>query len=424
MEKSIHQAPSSKDELVRRFASEAASMLEWLAQFGGDPDGGVTRLLYSQVWQEAQSALQDHMLASGLSPYYDEAGNLFGRMEGSRAAAGAVLTGSHIDTVLSGGRYDGAYGIVAAVLAVKYLKEQYGQPLRTIEVVSFAEEEGSRFPLTFWGSGNVTGLFSTQTPPEVCDSEGVTLANAMYQAGFGLSHYQPGNRSDWAAFIELHIEQGNVLERERQSIGIVQGIVGQRRFTLEVTGESNHAGTTPMGYRRDALCGASEMIIAIRNEALNYGDPLVATVGKLEVVSGASNVVPGCVKFTLDVRHTSEMELNGFCTTVINKLQRIAESCGLTLSAQQWMDAAPILMNTELTDLLQSSCNSRNLSFKKMYSGAGHDAQLFAPICPTAMLFVPSHKGISHSPAEYTEPADLGAGIIVLLDLLYSLAYK
>ncbi|NOU92212.1 allantoate deiminase [Paenibacillus sp. LMG 31456] len=399
-------------------------MMGWLAQFGGESDGGVTRLLYSPAWQQAQSALKDRMQTSGLNTYYDEAGNLFGRMGGSRAEAEAVLTGSHIDTVLNGGRYDGAYGIVAAFLAVIFLKEQYGQPLRTIEIVSFAEEEGSRFPLTFWGSGNVTGLYSASTPPEVCDSEGMTLADAMYQAGFGLNRYQLGRRSDWAAFIELHIEQGNILEREKLPIGIVQGIVGQRRFTFEVKGESNHAGTTPMGYRRDALCGASEMIMTIRNEALSYGNPMVATVGKLEVVSGAPNVVPGCVKFTLDVRHASDKELDVFCSNLLNKLERIAESSDLSLSANQWMDAAPILMNTELTDLLQSNCKSRNLSFKKMYSGAGHDAQLFAPICPTAMVFVPSHNGLSHSPAEYTEPQDLGTGIIVLMDLLYSIAYK
>jgi allantoate deiminase len=425
MENFIQQPASSDDTLIRIFTNQVANMLEWLAQFGGESNGGVTRLLYTPAWRQAQWALAKRMRLNGLTPYFDDAGNLFGRLEGTEVgSSGSILTGSHIDTVVQGGRYDGTYGIAAGILALAYLKETYGQPRRTIEVVSFAEEEGSRFPVTFWGSGNVTGLYSTLHPPAICDAEGVTLVDAMNQVGFGLNHYDAAGRSDWDAFIELHIEQGSVLDREQYSIGIVRGIVGQRRYTFEVNGEANHAGTTPMSYRKDALCGASEMILAIRNAALSHGDGLVATVGRLEAEPGMSNAVPGQVTFTLDARHSREEELNGFCESLIQKLEHIAESAGLSFSSHLWMQAAPVLMDEQLTDLLQSSSSSRGFSSLNMFSGAGHDAQLLASVCPTAMVFVPSRNGISHSPVEFTEPEELAAGIVVLTDLLYALAYK
>ncbi|TDG00968.1 Zn-dependent hydrolase [Paenibacillus piri] len=417
-------ADASGEQLIRRFAWQAVDMLDWLAQFGGETDGGVTRLLYSPEWQQAQTALSRRMLQLGFEPYYDEAGNLFGRLAGKQPDSRAVLTGSHIDTVLHGGRYDGAYGIIAGLIAAAYLRERYGQPLRSIEIVAFAEEEGSRFPLTFWGSGNATRIYSADNPPPVRDADGVTLADAMHAAGFGLNRFEPAGRNDWEAFVELHIEQGSVLERERCAVGIVQGIVGQQRFTFEVTGVSNHAGTTPMGDRQDALCGASEMILAVREEAVKFGDPMVATVGQLTVVSGASNVVPGHVHFTMDARHPDPTELDLFCRTIEKRLERLAGRSGLSLTSRRWMTAAPIPMNAELAAAGESSCRARGLSFRSMYSGAGHDAQLFAAVCPTAMIFVPSRAGISHSPDEHTEPEQLGAGIAVLADLLHSLAYR
>lgn len=425
MIKHLNHNASSKEVLINIFASEAAELLEWLAQFGAEPSGGVTRLLYTEAWQQAQSALAKRMQSIGLFSYHDDAGNVFGRLQGT--GKGVVVTGSHVDTVIHGGRFDGAYGIIAGIIAAAYLQEAFGAPQLSIDVVSFAEEEGSRFPLTFWGSGNVTGRYTTSAPPSIQDIEGISLEVAMHSAGFGKESPTAGNVnpvSDWSAFVELHIEQGSVLEREQQQIGIVQGIVGQRRYTFEVGGEANHAGTTPMSYRKDALCGASEMIVAIRDEAIAYGDPMVATVGRLQVHPGTVNVVAGSATFTLDVRHPEPEIIEAFCSGLQQKLQYIAERSGLTLNSSQWMDGAPSLMNGELTNLARGLCDSRGLHSKLMYSGAGHDAQLIAPICPTLMVFVPSRGGISHSPEEYTKPEDLAAGILVLVDLLYVLAYK
>lgn len=417
----------TREELISRLALEASNMLDWLAQFGAEQDGGVTRLLYTKAWQQAQEALSERMRAVGLTTYYDNTGNLFGRLEGLRE--GVVVTGSHVDTVIRGGRFDGAYGIVAGMIALAYLQEKWGPPLRSIEVVSFAEEEGSRFPLTFWGSGNVTGRYTTKSPPHIQDNEGILLGEAMRAAGFGggtISYPQRDSSpvSAWSDFIELHIEQGSVLEREEKQIGIVQGIVWQRRYTFEVTGEANHAGTTPMSYRKDALCGACEMILAIRDLAVDYGDPMVATVGLVHANPGVSNVVAGSASFTLDVRHPQGDTLNDYCLELQEKLQLIAEVSGLSVKGSQWMEGLPAVMDIRLLDAARQICDTRALSSRDMYSGAGHDAQLIAPICPTVMLFVPSRDGISHSSEEYTKPEDLATGIIVLIDLLYLLAYK
>ncbi|WP_059043506.1 hydantoinase/carbamoylase family amidase [Paenibacillus rubinfantis] len=232
-------------------AEEAANymqgLLEKLAEFS-EPGEGVTRLLYSPEWMQAQQFLLEQIADSGLEGYADDVGNVYGELTGSRSSEPIVLTGSHIDTVVSGGRYDGAYGVAAALAALRYLRRTYGPPQRTITAVSFAEEEGSRFPLTFWGSGHVTGLYNVSEAAGCRDAGGVSLQEAM--AGCALGPRQPKPPcSGLAAYVELHIEQGIVLEREGTQLGIVSAICGQRRFAAVVRGTANHAGTTPMGLR-------------------------------------------------------------------------------------------------------------------------------------------------------------------------------
>ncbi len=413
-----------ENQLIQHFAEQIDGLLQWLGTYGADAEGGVTRLLYSDAWLSAQHALAERMQSQGLAVRFDDAGNLFGRLQGTEPGAGVILTGSHVDTVIQGGLYDGAYGIAAGMAALSCLKERFGAPRRSVEVVAFAEEEGSRFPLTYWGSGNITGRYSAQNPPHVADPGGVTLQEAMQACGFGLGrHAVPALHEEVQAFVELHVEQGSVLETEGRMIGIVEGITGQRRFTVEVSGESNHAGTTPMALRRDALCGASGMILAIRDTALACGDPLRATVGKIEAKPGASNVIPGHVSFTLDARHPDAEQLDAYCQSVFRQMEQIAARQGLTLTYEPYTDAAPVPMDAGLTRQIELICGNRGLSWRRMYSGAGHDAQLFASRIPTAMVFVPSRSGISHSPEEYTEPERLAAGVLVLADLLHALAY-
>ncbi|MFX3634740.1 MAG: allantoate deiminase [Candidatus Pristimantibacillus sp.] len=405
-------------------ASFVSHLLEELSLFGADDNGGVTRLLYSSEWLQAQIFLAERMQELGMEVRFDQVGNLFGKLAGTDVNAPVILTGSHIDTVRSGGNYDGAYGIAAGIAALKYLKDTYGQPAHSLEIVSFCEEEGSRFPLTYWGSGNMTGMYEWQGGNQVFDTAGLSLHEAMEGAGFGKPEQVHSRRYDLGAFVEIHIEQGPVMERQRKRIGIVEAIVGQRRYAITVRGEANHAGTTPMSMRHDALVGTSEMILQLEADAIVCGEPLVATVGRIDCVPNTPNVVPGSINFTIDVRHTDETVLSEFCDMILAKCKDIAKWRGLELTIVPWLEAKPAPMNKALSDRLERIANDLSLSYRRMVSGAGHDAQLFTSVCPTAMLFVPSRAGISHNPQEYTSPEELADGVSVLAALLYELAYE
>lgn len=403
---------------------ETENLLQWIANFAKDPNGGVTRFLYSPEWIRTQKELEKFMKNEGFEVYYDHVGNLYGKLEGTQYKDETILTGSHIDTVKNGGIYDGQYGIVAGIIALKYLREKYGQPLRNIEVVSMAEEEGSRFPFVYWGSKNIFGMAKKEDIKGIVDAEGISFEDAMKQAGFGFEDKVVTTRKDIKAFLETHIEQGGVLEVEQKSVGVVQGIVGQRRFNIEITGESNHAGTTPMSYRKDAVYVTSKIVEMIIKMAKTYGDPLVATVGRMDVQPNISNVVPGKVSFSLDVRHIDKDILVKFTDEAISNMKGIVSKAGLEIHIDMWMDAAPVYMDPAVVDIVKGQCDKIGLNYKMMHSGAGHDSQIMARFVPTAMLFVPSHKGISHSPLEYTDPKDLGEGVKALIGAIYELAYK
>lgn len=419
------------EPIVYETTNELCELIDRIASFsdvveGPEGDGrakGVTRLVYSRAWQEAQSCLAKEMEAAGLSVRWDKVGNLIGRLEGSDPNAPVILTGSHIDTVRNGGKLDGAYGIAGGIAALRLLKEARGTPIHPIEVVSFCEEEGSRFPIAYWGSGNVTGQFDWRGGHEYRDTNQTTLASAMEAAGFGREDQPDSLRSDLGAFVELHIEQGVMLERLAKQIGIVEAIVGQRRYGVSLQGSANHAGTTPMPMRVDALAGAAEMIVRLEVLASRNAS-LVATVGRMNAVPNTPNVIPGAVEFTVDVRHDNEGTLSWFCDYLFQEYAEIANRRGLTLSVTPWLETKPVPMSRTLAMHTEDVCDALSLSSRRMPSGAGHDAQLFAPLCPTAMIFVPSKGGISHSPDEYTSPQQLADGVSVLASLLYELAYE
>lgn len=400
-------------------------MLYKLGSTGEDPEGGISRLLYSEEWLEAQHFLKKEMEEAGMNAKFDEIGNLFGRVEGTKYPNETILSGSHVDTVRNGGHYDGQLGIITAFLAMKYLKEKYGEPLRNLEVVSMAEEEGSRFPYGFWGSKNIVGLAKKEEVEGIkAFDNGIPFEEAMRKAGFDFRDESKGPREDIKAFIELHSEQGNVLEQEGKSVGVVHSIVGQRRYTIELTGQANHAGTTPMGLRKDAVYTASKIISEVTAESKRIGDPLVCTFGSIEVTPNVVNVVPGKVLLSLDTRHTHKDELVSFTDYVEETMKRIAEEDGIGISVDMWMDEDPTPMDEEVVQVIEESCKKEGLNYKMMHSGAGHDSQILASTYPTAMLFVPSRGGLSHNPEEYTEPKDLLEGTKALAAALYELAYK
>jgi allantoate deiminase len=399
-------------------------ILRDLARFGADSSGGVSRLLYTPAWREAHDHLAGVMQRLGLRVEADRVGNLYGRLDGSTPDAPVVLTGSHLDTVTRGGTLDGAYGIAAGIEALVWLRDTWGTPRRPLEVVAFCEEEGSRFPLMCWGSGNVTGMNDCREAGRHRAADGVTLKEAMEAAGFGRATQRESRRTDLGVYVEAHIEQGILLERRGKRIGIVEAIVGQRRLGVTVGGSANHAGTTPMDLRRDALAGVAEMILELEALAVRAGPPLVATVGHVEMRPNTPNVIPGSVMFTLDIRHTNEERLASFCAAVLERFATLAERRGLTLEHAQRSSAQPAPMDARLRDALQSLCEERGLSYQRMVSGAGHDAQMFRSVCPAGMLFVPSRNGVSHSPEEYSSPEALADGLEVLGGLLHRLAYQ
>ncbi|MBU7591594.1 allantoate deiminase [Metabacillus halosaccharovorans] len=398
-------------------------MVEWLACFGRSERNGVTRLLYTKDWHQAQQGIEGYMKGIGLHTYYDDVGNLYGRLPGTNQNSNVILTGSHIDTVRDGGKYDGAYGIIAGIIAIQYLFKQYGLPKKTIEVVSLCEEEGSRFPVTYWGSSNITGVKKLADIHGVKDSEGMSFVKAMNEAGFGHGHHCPPKRKDLECFIEMHIEQGIVLEKEAKIIGIVSHIVGQRRYTITVEGESNHAGTTPMGLRKDAMYAAAEMIQTLIEKGKNTSHELVVTVGQIIVEPNVSNVIPRKAIFSLDIRHGEEEVLNLFCHETFQELELISLKHQTCISINNWMDETPVKMCENLNRLSETILIKDNIPYKKMTSGAGHDSQIFGQSIPTLLLFVPSQNGISHSPLEFTRTEDLEEGIKTLIKVLYELAY-
>lgn len=425
MRETHEQAMSSFNCHIGRqtYGPRLIEMLKELADMSRDETGGVTRLLYTSSWLSAQQKLMTWMKEAGLEMFFDRAGNLTGRLQGTDPDLAPIVTGSHVDTVTSGGDYDGALGIVAGLLALIELKEHYGMPIRTLEVIALCEEEGSRFPTAYWGSGSIAGRAHWEDVGLLQDREGISMLEAARDCGFGpdSSYAEPARQL--GAYLELHIEQGSVLERANLPIGIVSAIVAQQRYRIQLQGEANHAGTTPMDHRKDALACAARMIAAAQAYALEAGDGLVATVGSISISPGTSNVIPGGAEFTLDIRHAEDAELQRHSSELLRQFTAMAQADEVSFSSIRTLDATSVPMSPQLTDTLTAVCRREQLAFRVMTSGAGHDAQMFRHVCPTAMIFVPSRGGISHSPDEYTSPEQLIVGYNVLTSALYELGY-
>jgi len=405
---------SSFESLDKKFTS-----------FGGLNGGGITRLLYSDEWSNAVHELKHTLEKEGFEASFDSVGNLKGRIEGSKYPEETIMSGSHIDTVVEGGHLDGQFGVLAALVAMQSLKAEHGQPLRSLEVLALAEEEGSRFPYAFWGSKNFFNLAKSEDVNDIADGEGINFKAAMNNAGFDYRN-EDNDYSYIKSFIEVHIEQGKVLETEKKAIGVVNGIVGQKRYTINLKGEANHAGTTPMGLRRDAVVAFSKIATELTDKARTIGDPLVITFGRVDPVPNTVNVVPGEVTFSIDCRHINQEALNDFAKTIDDCIRTVSEQEGVEYDINLWMDEAPTMMDESLVKVVEQAAEQvvGSNDSKMMPSGAGHDSQIFAKYIPTAMLFVPSINGVSHNVTEETNIEDLVKGIEVLKQVLYQLAYE
>ena len=396
--------------------------IDQLGEIGRHPAGGLYRPLYSQAWAEAMGLVETWMREAGLETRRDAVGNLFGRLAG-RESQRVVLTGSHIDTVLQGGKYDGALGIHAALAAVEALARVHGRPRKTLEVVAICEEEGSLFHSDFWGARAIRGLLAPGEAERIHDPAGRSLAEAMRAQGLDPARLAEAARDDLDAFLELHIEQGRILESEGLPLGVVETITGQCHLKVVVEGRQDHAGTTPMDLRRDALAGAAEIVARLSDAAAALGRPAVATVGRLEVSPGAVNIVPGRVVFTVDARSPILDQLERLRGEIEQIVRTVAVRRCLTARIEPLSWHAPVPLNPDLRRLLTATAERAGYRVLSMPSGAGHDSQILAGLTPTAMLFVPSQDGKSHRPDEYTPIEQVVPGVQVLAGALAALAY-
>jgi allantoate deiminase len=333
-----------------------------------------------------------------------------------------IAAGSHLDSVKNGGNYDGPLGTLAAAVAVEYLYRTYGRPKHTVEVVGFTGEEGSRFPGGFIGSLGVIGRLDADELAKV-DEDGISVAEAMRLAGFDPARLPDAVRRDWGAWLELHIEQGRVLESEGVDVGLVHAIVGMLQVQVRVSGRADHAGTTPMNLRQDAMRAAAEMIVAATRLVEEAGPPAVVTTGQINLKPGATNIVAREVEFTFDFRDADPARRLELAGAIRSACEQIAQERRVGLTWEVFHDVEPTLADEGLLSLLADSASELGLSSRRMVSGAGHDAMVVAQICPMAMLFVPSKDGRSHTPEEYTSPEQCAQGAAVLAGALKRLAW-
>lgn len=391
--------------------------LESMAEVGAQDDGSVCRRGFSREDRQARELFSHWLIECGLDVRVDAAGNLIGRLEGLDPTLPALVTGSHLDTVPTGGRYDGTLGVMAALEVVRALRE-HERPLRhPMEVVVFADEES-----TMVGCKGMAGAASCD-PSTYATANGEPIERNLARLGGDWIALSTAARSsgDIAAFLELHVEQGGVLENREHVIGVVEGIVGQRRFTIEVGGVANHAGTTPMDLRQDALVAASQVVLAVNELALRHpGDP-VATVGKLETWPNAANVVPGRVVMSVDMRDLDVDVLDSLVLELRSRVQTIASTSGCPISVEPQFAVEPTPADPRVMGLISSCADRLGLSHSVLPSRASHDAQEMGRRWPMGMIFVPSRHGLSHSGAEFTSLEQCVAGTAVLLNTLVQL---
>lgn len=391
--------------------ARVAESLEELGRIGRDSGAGITRIAWSPELFAAYDWIRSRMRAVGLDVAVDAAGNLVGKWNAGTGAP--VVVGSHLDTVPSGGAFDGALGVVAAVHAVGLLQEEGFEPTRPLWIVAFMDEEGTRFGTALFGSRAFVGEDVAGLGDRV-DGSGISLRQAMTDAGFDIERAHEAHAVDKiAAYVELHVEQGPVLEQEAIDIGVVTSVVGLRGYRVQLRGQPNHAGTTPMRLRRDALAGAARIALALR-EFARERDDVTANVGKLSVEPGGANVVPGFADFTLDVRAASEQGIAALERVVEETMSRIAAEETLEHVLEPTFALDPLQLDADLVATVQRAAAAEGASFKRMPSGAGHDAMIVSRHAPGAIIFVPSRDGISHAPEEYTSADDIERGMRVL----------
>ena len=387
-----------------------------LARFGADTQGGVSREAFTPADDAARAYLSGLARDAGLHPRVDQAGNLVVRLSPVPSGRPVLLIGSHLDSVTNGGRLDGAYGVVAALETLLTFAEQDVETRYEPVMVAFTNEEGALFPQPFWGSMALAGTLDPAEAALAADRAGNPIRGPLARAGgdldaIGDAAWPPGSI---AAYLELHIEQGPVLERRDIPIGVVDAIVGRTIFEITVDGQRNHAGTTPMGERSDALVAAAQLVLAVEDVSHARRLCSVSTVGLLDVEPGLTNVVPGRCGLSVEIRDTSTEQLRKAETAVVAAAEGIARDTGTSVTVDVQRLSEPVHADPALSGAIAATAERLGLPYMTLSSGAGHDAQIIGGVAPMAMIFVPSAHGISHAPEEHTDDVHLVAGADVL----------
>jgi N-carbamoyl-L-amino-acid hydrolase len=393
-----------------------------LARFGARPDGGVDRPTLSAVEGEARAQVIAWGRAIGLKPFTDAAANLFLRLEGRDPSLPPVVAGSHIDSQPTGGKFDGVFGVLAALEAAEAMAAAGKQPLRSVEIVAWTNEEGSRFAPGMTGSDLFTGTKALEQVLPIRDADGVTVGEAV-SAILASDRDVPQRPFGFpiAAYVEPHIEQASVLEAAGIPLGVVTGIQGTRRYRIRVTGEAAHAGTALRRERRDAMMAAVRMIQAMDEAAMEPADTLI-TVGMMKVTPNAPSVVPAEVFFSVDLRHPDNAVVDRVDTEIRAIVARHRGPCAVEL--QQIQHSPSLNFAPSVRAAITAAAAARGIPHMDVYSAAGHDARQLHYVCPAGMIFVPCRGGISHNPDEWAEPEHLTAGAQVLADVVWDLANR
>jgi hydantoinase/carbamoylase family amidase len=402
--------------------------LNSIGRIGLGNHGAVTRLVFSVKELRSRQVLIHLMRQAGLKIHIDAIGNIFGRMNGAHPKAPAVLAGSHLDTVIHGGKYDGPVGVIGALEAVRTIGENHIPVQSPLEVVCFVGEESSRFGFSTLGSSLVAGEVEPQDLANAVDQQGTKLADVL--AGLGISRRNLNavkrDPKELKAYLELHIEQGPILEARKKRIGLVTAIAAPSRFRVVFTGRADHSGTTPMEMRKDALVAAAQLIEFVEKTCRKFSSMtkgrVVGTVGAIKIEPGVINAVPGRSELAVDIRGITARSKDHVANLVKQKANAIGRARGVSAEILPIREEHPVPLDRRLLRVTKELCDQKGLDYEIMPSGAGHDAMQMAKITPAGMIFVPSTSGISHNPLEWTDPEDICLGAQLLMETMIRVA--
>jgi beta-ureidopropionase / N-carbamoyl-L-amino-acid hydrolase len=398
--------------------------LNAIGRIGIGDHGSVTRLVFSIKELRSRQVLIHLMRQAGLKIHVDAIGNIFGRLDGADPKAPALLAGSHLDTVIHGGKYDGPVGVIGALEAVRTIRENKITLRAPLEVVCFIGEESSRFGFSTLGSSLVAGEVHPKDLTNAVDAQGTKLADVLSSLGIS-----PRNLSRLArdpksmkAYLELHIEQGPILEAKAKRIGLVTSIAAPSRFKIVFTGQADHSGTTPMEMRKDALVAAAQLIEYVEKISRKFSSMekgrVVGTVGAMKIEPGVINAVPGRAELSIDIRSTSAQAKDKVARRVKQRGAAIARNRGIAIEVLNIRAEEPVPLDKRLLRITRQLCDEKAIDYEIMPSGAGHDAMQMAKITPAGMIFIPSRRGISHNPLEWTDPDDIALGAQLLMETM------